>query len=321
MISHLQTSIKKTTEVDSFLSSTSKKIVDKVNWMVENRGGIACLIGFILLPSQLLSPKFKISNDVIEQVSQNNAFKIEKFKLPINVKTHVQGIIYYPKNWKPQDKSSCVLYHNPNRVTVSEYLKKGFLSWTPAEILKVSNCPIVMYDYRGTGLSSNNFFGATYESILVDGETVLSHALKSFKSVKVVGSSLGGGVGTISLDRHLTKNPEDTSKVSLFNHDSFSTTPRVIIPYLPTIADCIGKIVGGMVDATTSMKSLINRGIPITILCHQDDPIIPKGARMAEFIEKLPKAHNVSLIYSSEYGHANLSPDMVQSLIVKQQSS
>ncbi len=69
-----------------------------------------------------------------------------------------------------------------------------------------------------------------------------------------------------------------------------------------------------MLDAATPMQRLIKRGIAITVLCHEKDPIIPKGARMAEYVAKLPKASNVSMIYSKEQGHANLSQDMLLAL-------
>lgn len=300
----------------AFLSSVYKETMKKAHWMVENRGGLACVLGLVMVPSQLSCPGYKKSNKIIEKAAQSKGFTLEKFSLPLDGNTALRGVIYYPENWDPQDKSKCVLYHNPNGVTISGYLKEGELSWTPAEIVKLSNCPIILYDYRGTGISSDKSgrsclgFRATYESVVVDGEAALCHALQSFSSVKVVGSSLGAGVATASLDRHLTKKPEDSSKVALFNHDSFSTTPRVIFPYLPRIADAVGVVLGGMLDAATPMQNLIRKGIPITVLYHKQDPIIPKGSRMAEYVETLPRASNVSVIYSEEYGHANLSQDL-----------
>ncbi len=287
----------------------------KVHWVIENRGGLACLLGLVMVPAQRCCPRWEKSEEIIDKASQNKEYKIERFQVPVDADTSIQGVIYYPENWNPQDKSTCVLYHNPNAATVSGYLKDGSLSWTPREIVKLAQCPILLYDYRGTGLSGQNpNFWATYESVVVDGETMLRHALTSFGFVKVIGSSLGAGVGTASLDRHLTKHPEDISRVSLMNHDSFSTTPRVVFPYLPKIADAVGSLLGGMLDAITPMKHLIQKGVPITILCHQQDPVIPEGARISECIAALPRSRNVSVIYSPENGHANLSQDMCRSL-------
>jgi pimeloyl-ACP methyl ester carboxylesterase len=300
----------------SVFVSSSKAVVKKIHWVIENRGGLACLLGLVMVPSQLSCPGYKKSEEIIERAAQCRGCHIERFSLPMPDNSTIGGVIYYPENWSPQDDSKCVLYHNPNAVTISGYLKDGELAWTPAEIVKLSGCPIILYDYRGTGVSSNqsgsNWLGfrATYESVVEDGEAMLAHALQSFGSVKIVGSSLGAGVATASLDRHLAKKPQDSSKVSLFNHDSFSTTPRVIFPYLPEIADRVGNLLGGMLDAATPMKHLVGRGIPITVLYHQKDPIIPKGARMAEYVATLPRSSHVSVIYSEEYGHANLSQDM-----------
>ena len=128
------------------------------------------------------------------------------------------------------------------------------------------------------------------------------------------GSSLGGGVATISLERHLSKVPEDSKRVSITNHDSFTTTPRVVFPSAPNFADVAGWVVGGNLDAQTPMTSLIERGVKVTVLCHNQNPVIPQGARMAEYATHLKYKPNVSLIYSEKYGHANLSSDMIHQL-------
>ena len=305
----------------SSFSSSIQSSVKTVNWIIENRGGFAWLTGLVMVPSQFLGPKAARSKQIIAEVAKSDDFKIQRFSLPIEGSdTSVDGIIYCPRGWDQSDLSRCVLYHNPNGITVSGYFEDGRLSWTPAEIVKLVKCPIIMYDYRGTGLSSENTcmtslaFRPTYETVAVDGETVLQHALEHFQSVAVMGSSLGGGVATVSLERHLKANPDAVKRVSLTNHDSFSTTPKVVMPEWPRVANWAGWALGGLLDAETSMKSLVERGIPITVLCHDRDPVIPRGARMAEFIETLPHRRNISVIHSPEYGHANLSRDMVREL-------
>jgi|GEM_PF-2128566 len=305
----------------SFFSSSIQSSVRTVNWVIENRGGFAFLTGLVMVPSQFLGPKATMANQVIADVAESENVKIERFSLPVKgTDTLIEGVIYYPRGWNPSDRSRCVLYHNPNGITVSGYFKDGYLAWTPAEILKLAKCPILMYDYRGTGLSSENTcmsslaFRPTYETVAVDGQMTLGYALGRFQSVSVVGSSLGGGVATVSLERHLKANPDDARRVSLTNHDSFSTTPKVVVPGWPRAANWAGWALGGLLDAETSMKSLIRREIPITVLCHDQDPVIPRGARMAEFIETLPRKWNVSVIHSPEYGHANLSQDMIRKL-------
>jgi len=316
----LWTTIKE--RVSSSVSSSIHSLVGSVNSVIENRGGFAYLVGLLLVPSQFLSPKAAEANQFITKAAKNQDCKIQRFSLPVKGgDTSVKGIIYYPKNWDPTDRSRCVVYHNPNGVTVSEYFGVGgHLEWNPAELLKLAKCPIILYDYRGTGLSSENkclsFFGfrPTYATIAEDGETVLARAMENFQSVSMVGSSLGGGVATVALERHLKSHPLDSKKVRLINHDSFSTTPKVIIPNWPRIANFLGWALGGLLDAETPMRSLVGRGIPITLLCHNKDPVIPSGARMAEFVETLPNKQNVSVIYSPNYGHADLSHDMVRKL-------
>src|SRR5690606_39967157 len=58
----------------------------------------------------------------------------------------------------------------------------------------------------------------------------LQYALGRFGYVDVAGSSLGGGVATVSLSSYLEKVPDLASRVSLLNHDSFSTTAQVVFP-------------------------------------------------------------------------------------------
>ena len=308
-------------ECSSTTLSFARSSARTVNWIIENRGGLAWLTGLVMVPSQFLGPNAAKSNEIIVGLDTNRDFAIERFSLPIqDGSTSVDGIVYYPKDWDRTDFSHCVLYHNPNGITVAEYFRNGQLSWTPAEILKLAQCPIILYDYRGTGLSSENSclsslaFKPTYETVVVDGETVLRHALKHFSAVSVVGSSLGGGVATVSLERHVARHPADAVRVSLTNHDSFSTTARVVMPTWPSVANWTGWALGGLLDAETPMKSLVGRGIPIVVLYHSRDPVIPEGARMAEVLQTQPSGKNVSVFCSPEYGHAHLSQDMVSEL-------
>lgn len=317
---HFSENLKSEEERTTSYSSSAKLYIactEVSNWFIENRGGFAYVSGLIMVPSQFLGLKAGESLEIIKNVKE----EIEIFNLPVNNgDTYVDGIIFYPNGWDKNDSSRCVLYHNPNGITVAGYFKKGSIFWTPAEILKLYNCPIIMYDYRGTGLSSDNecssslAFRPTYESVVVDGETVLKHTLDKFDFVTVIGSSLGGGVATVSLERHLEKFPSNSSKVVLINHDSFSTTPRVAMPTHPIIADWTGWALGGLLDAETSMKKLIARNILIMIIWHRRDPVIPPGARMAEYVESLPQKRNVTIICSPQYGHANLSEDMVSAI-------
>jgi hypothetical protein len=307
----------------SFLIRTLKTI----NWMIVNRGGFALLTGCLLVPSQFLCPNAQKSDEIITSAAKSVPSSIEKIDLSVSGGGSLKGVIYYPKNWNRQNRSRCVVYHNPNGMTVSDFFETGTLERVPRKIIELAQCPIIMYDYRGTGLSSGNQtsrifrFRPTHASIVEDGEAALSYALEKFQAITMMGSSLGGGVATASLAHYIKVCPTSfqsaRGRVKLINHDSFTTTTSVVAPQWPKIASWIGWAIGGFVDAATPMKTLAERGIPITVLCHQNDPIIPKGARMAEFITTLPISRNVSVIYSPRYGHANLSQDMLDTLATR----
>ncbi len=304
------------------ISKPLEAISSAINRLITNRAGLAYLAGKVLVPSQFLGPDLATSKQVIEAVCKNsnrNHPKFERFEISDD-EGPLRGLICYPHNWNPTDRSRCVIYHNPNGITLPEYFENGRLDWTPHDILKIHNCPVILYDYLGTGLSQNPAPSSlpriypTYSTVVKDGEIAINYALKQFQQVDVWGSSLGGGVATIALESHLKRHPQDSQRVSITNHDSFSTTPRVVMPNWPRFADLLGAIVGAKIDATKAMQSLIDRGIKVTILCHTADPIIPKGARMADFVAALPPANNVMLIYSKEMEHAGLSADMLQRL-------
>jgi hypothetical protein len=287
--------------------------------MITNRGGFALVTGLMMVPSQFGANK-ELSLKIIENAARGSkTFKIENFQLTIEDGSHIRGIIYYPHGWNPEDKSRAVLYHSPNKATISDFFINDDLATTPGEIAEISKCPVIMYDYRGVGLSQDNYesslrFRPTYHSVVVDGTAIQRYALERFKYVETWGSSLGGAVGTKALDAHTEKFPADVKRLDFKNHDSLTTTSRVVLPSLGWCADWIGWPLGGNLDAEVSMKRLIQRGVKITVLCHRRDPVMPAGARMADLIEALPKKENVRLIYSPQYGHANLSYDMIEQL-------
>ena len=293
-----------------------------IKWIIENRGGLAKLAGLAIVPAQYIANDHASYNKIINnhiKVGLRNTY-IERISIPMGDNS-IEGIICYPKNWKSVDNSRCIVYHNPNGVATAEFFEDGNLSRTPGKIFEIRNCPIILYDYRGVGLNqdvttnSSLKFHATYESIVADGQAALKYALTKFDKVEVMGSSLGGGVATTSLNRQLTKNSLDANRIiQLINHDSFTTTPRVIFPNNPLLADYLGYVVGANLDAMSSMKNLIDLGVKVTVLCHTKDPVIPFGARMADFVQTLPKKANATVFASPQYGHANLSSDMIDFL-------
>jgi len=295
--------------------TTIKSVCDITDWSITNRGGFAQLAGLLMVPSQYIGPDQQTAEEIIDSLS---SCSIKKFNIKENG-TEINGLIYFPPDWDTTDNSRCVLYHNPNGITAAGYFSNGNLSWTPYEICKLRQCPIIFYDYRGTGLSKDNLscsstaFRPTYDSIVVDGSAVLRMALNSFRFVEIWGSSLGGGVATVSLDQHLAIYPNDVNRVDLTNHDSFSKTSRVIMPSWKKTGDCLGYIFGGQLNAEKSMMSLIDKGVKITIICHENDPVIPEGARIIDSFGHLLNT-NLLLVKSPLYGHANLSQDLISFL-------
>lgn len=306
----------------SLLADSMESSSRSIDWTVENRGGIAKLVGFLMVPSQFLGPKFSECQQIINsacQYSRTHGGLVRQIQIE-----HKAGllnvVICYPRGWDPDDSSRCVVYHNPNGATVAQFFENNRLSHVAGAILDLRRCPIILYDYQGTGLNENPEeisslkFRPTYESIVEDGLCVLNYALKTFTNVDVWGSSLGGGVATASLERYLAKNPSEAGRVSITNHDSFTTTSRVVLPGSPQVADCLGWMLGGNLDAQTPMESLVKRGVKVTVLCHEKDPVIPPGARMAEFVSQFADEGNLSVINSPKWGHAHLSYDMLADL-------
>lgn len=287
---------------------------------------MACYsISSLLVPSQYMCPKASEAQQKIYQALPSNRFTIEEFEIPIeHSNTFIKGLIYYPKKCDPQDTNRCILYHNPNGTTVSSYFSDNGFDRTPKKLMDAAQCPIIMYDYRGTGLSSDNkgLFGSKFvpnsSSLIQDGEAALAFALNKFEKVIVAGSSLGGGIATISLDhffQNQSKKPIRSleNRVQLINHDSFSSISNVVFPN-SNLVGWITRCLGVQLNAAASMERLIDRKIPITVLCHTNDSVIREGSRMAEMIESHPKSPNVQVIYSSNGYHAELSSEMLKNL-------
>jgi len=307
----------------SFVSSSLESSSQSVNWMIVNRGGFAKLTGLMMVPSQFLGPDLEGSQQIIDDACQNSQqYGLTVKTIDIKEKSGVlKAVICYPQGWDLSNRSRCTLFHNPNGIVTAEFFEEGRLSLTAGDVLNLKKCPIILYDYRGTGLNqsatcfSSLKFRATYETVVEDGLSALNYALEQFEQVDIWGSSLGGGVAAVSLERYLNRNPGDVQRVTITSHDSFTKTARVILPNHQRVADCLGWLVGGNLDAQTAMTHLVERNIKVMVLAHLQDPVIPSGARMYEYVShQFSKKGNVSLICSPHLGHANLSFDQINEL-------
>ncbi len=303
----------------SDISATSvESSVESVHWMIRNRGGMAFVTGLALVPSQF-GPRAADHQRAIDEAAFGAPFKIEKFSVKVADDYIISGVVYYPPGWDPVNKSKCVAFHNPNGATIADFFDNHMLTWTPGAIADLRECPIVMYDYRGTGISQHHVmssiqFRPTYSTVVEDGVAALEYACQNFHHVEVWGSSLGGGVSAKALDAHLEKYPADVRRVKLTNHDSFTKTSRVVIPSWPRTADWLTWGVGGYIDGETSLVRVANKGVQVTVLCHTNDPVIPAGSRMAESVSAAQLRDRVRIICVEGYRHASLTQDMVAQL-------
>lgn len=293
-----------------------------LHWMIENRGGLAKIAGLLLLPAQIISNNCVSSKAIIDRLVNEGLVncQLEKIAIPLGSGS-IHGLICYPIDWRKEDNSRCVIYHNPNGIAMVSFFKGNRLTWSANKLMESKRCPLILYDYRGVGVNqdvislSSLRLLATYETIVADGQAVIEYAFKQFRQIEVVGSSLGGAVATVGLHRHLIKTPSDISRIkTLVNHDSFTTSSRVILPNQHRLADFIGWSIGGNLDAATPMVNLINRNVKVLVLYRTKDPIIPFGARMGDFVQTLPKVPNVTVFASDSCGHGDLSSDMTAML-------
>ncbi len=310
---------------DSF-SKASKASISPIEYLIENRGGFAHLAGLAMVPSQYICAGGEESARVITQAKehfQRQGMRLESFSLAHKGDV-LHGITVFPRGWIQGDTSKCLVFNNPNGIVTAELLQEG-CDLLP-KLLELKKCPIILYDYRGTGMnrdiisSSSLGFKATHLTVVQDGYAVLKSAARIFGQVENWGSSLGGGVATCALAKLVDKYPGYVGSTRLTNHDSFTNTARVVMPNHHKTADFLGWMLGGKLEAQKPMRSLVEKGVKVTVLCHDQDPVIPAGARMAEFVESMPldgmgTRYHVEVIRSGEYGHANLSADMVARLM------
>lgn len=318
--------IESASSTSSFVSSSVEASAASTEWVIKERGGLAKIAGMAMVPSQFTGPKLERCREIIQHaidVGEEESLTYPKIERIEFIKDHsfiISGITIYPVGFDKTNMQKCVVYNNPNACTVPEFFMNGLLDpySPPAQILALRNCPVIMYDYRGTGLSyDSDVTGSSVSgirpssnTITQDGFRVLCGAKRLYANVEMWGSSLGGGVATVATELYLKEHPELIHNISLTNHDSFTTAGRVVLAgwvctlLTPFVSD---------LNAEAPMKKLLERGVRITVLCHTKDFVIPEGARMAE-LEGLRHYRNARIILSPLRGHANLSPDMLAQL-------
>jgi len=286
---------------------------ERVYTALNERGGFSQLVNFCMLPNNYRGPDLDAARRTIRatKASLPTEFieKLEEVAIEGNG-LHISGVIIYPVE---ASLEKCVVYYTPNEVNISELLTNGLdQNSTPYHILRHSKCPMILFDYQRTGLNQkegDDGFVVTSNEITLEGGAVLNYAMEKFRQVDVWGSSLGGAVATVACDNYLKEHPSHTSRLSLFNHDSFTNSIDVVSEDKGMIE--FASLFGGNLDALPAMQSLVQRGLKITVLSHKRDPVIQPGARI---IDKMGRHSNVTLIRSELHGHANLTKDMLDKL-------
>lgn len=327
----------------SLSSHVISQCTSVAGWMVENRLGLSRLLGCGLVSAQycyLFSAKAHFpskSQEIIDSAcnaTHEDGFRTEKITLSHD-STTLRGVICYPAGQQSTPSSDLIIFSNMNGTTISNFfandrlastshgLPDGEPTETPGNIQRILGCPIVLYDYTGTGINKGAGLlryapTATGETVIKDAMAALHTALNQpgINNITLMGSSLGGGVATVALERYLSNLGEDAAirakkRITLVNHDSYSTTSRVVIPQLPHFADTLGWLCGAHIDAATPMKQLLEyHKVNTVILSRETDHTIRKGSRMYEMFANAPaKARHVSWHHSNLPGHSSLSED------------
>jgi hypothetical protein len=318
--------------------SLVSKVKSTFNWLREYNFGISKLLAYRLISAQITSiPWFgihspevgrKIIDQLCNSTDQNN-YHFEKITVPnIEGNEYLTAVICYPPNWDKTNNSECIVYNNQNGTTISQHITENKLVTTadgdsigtprdtPGNYQAYKKCPIILYDYKGTGINQDTGISrmlptADAKTIANNAEDVIRYALSKFKKVHILGSSMGGYAANKGVAQHL-ENINDrytanqvAKQIHIINHDSFSGTSETLIPTFPNFAKSLGCFLGAHADSISPMLQLMKYPLTIDILSHRDDKIIPRGARMIDAFDKI-QAVTESDIPTTEYAKVNV---------------
>lgn len=134
-----------------FVSSSLDSSIRSIQWILHERGGLAKVVGMAMVPSQFLGPDVVTSqlmvNATINSLPSGLVQAIERIEITGEQGEKIQALIIIPQG-ADSTRSRCVVYNNPNGCTVPQFLENGLDSYsTPAQVLKLAKCPMIMYDY------------------------------------------------------------------------------------------------------------------------------------------------------------------------------
>lgn len=305
----------------SLFSRAIDTVTDIVRWPIENRLGVAKLFGSLVVPAQFTRPNlpsFQLLTEACNHRNQKSGHRVQ-LDLALYGDTKLLVAVCYPPNWPNGDTSRCVLYHNPNKITIASYFRRNYYdaggseqnrlefqprishsglknftadqvtraAHSPGIIQDMRQCPVILYDYRGAGINEQATpFFPTCQTVVEDGQATLHYALTHFDQVEVFGTSLGGAVATASLDRYQWCSTDvlkdRVKKVNVL--DSFSDTSHALFPTQGQWIENLGWLFGAHLDGKKHVGSLISKGFNVAISNHTHDEIISPEAQLASHI-------------------------------------
>ena len=165
------------TQSTSLFSRAIDTVTDIIRWPIENRLGVAKLFGTLVVPAQFTRtnlPSLQLLAEACNQKNQKSGHRVQ-LDLAIYGDTKLMVAVCYPPNWPNGDTSRCVLYHNPNRITIASYFRRNY------------------YDVGGS--EQNRFDPRIGHSGLKNSPPTISHlGLKQFAADQVTSAAHSPGI-------------------------------------------------------------------------------------------------------------------------------
>ena len=269
------------------------------------------LVGWILAPSQFKSKQYQARyQKKLERFCEPDRHgwhRCETLSIPTKDGRPLKALVHYPPGWDPQKnkESHCVLLNNHLGFnSLSAFFSSGKINpkSLPGFLQLARQCPLVLYDYSGTGFNkAGSTSTVTDSSIVQDGCDVLAQIAGQFGHVETVGTCMGGMVATESLARAVSEGRLPDGNVELVSLDAFTSLMERSLQYWPQFADAthqvldLDKALDMDFDGPKAMQTLMDHGVKVTVLNNQCDDFVPKPARMSEAMQPFKTLSNVRI--------------------------
>ena len=172
-------------------------------------------------------------------------------------KIHAWLFEWFPIEQYPEAKYIIYCHGNAGNIENREFI---------IDICRQANCNILLFDYRGFGLSSDE---ASLDYLIPDIEAVFQWLTKrvNSRSIIVWGESMGGSVATYLASKY--------QLAGLILLATFSSLPAVIGDHLGFVGGLVKYIVPKLRNYPVSSRLISNVECPITIMHSMGDEVIP----------------------------------------------